>query len=264
MDWSKIKNIFIITFLILDLFLVFQTIQKRNSNQLEPMAVTPLEDRLAEDKITYVDLPKEPTREAYITGKSKLFKEEEIHSLKNQTASLENSNTITSKLKDPLLIPKSDKGYFFEEFLRTYIFEGSKYKYWKTDEKEKKIYFFQQYKNKNIFLNDYAMLIANFNDKNEITSYTQTMLTAVSEMGGRNKEQDIVTSVKALETLYLKNEIKPGSRITKVEMGYYAIVIPSSGAQVIAPTWHFVVNGKDDYYVNAIEGQFIKIGKDNK
>jgi regulatory protein YycI of two-component signal transduction system YycFG len=254
-DWSKIKNIFIITFLILDLFLVFQAIQKRNSNQLEPMSTAKLEDQLAANKITYVDLPEEPTREAYITGKSKEFKEEDIRSLKNQTASLENGNKITSKLKDPLLIPKSDKGYFFEEFLRNYIFDGPKYKYWKTDEKEKKIYFFQQYKGRNIFYNEYAMLILSYNDKNEIISYTQTMLKDVSELGGKNKEQDIITSVKALETLYLKNAIKPGSRVTKVEMGYYTIVIPPSGGQVIAPTWHFVVNGKEDYFVNAIEGQ---------
>ncbi|MFD3450539.1 two-component system regulatory protein YycI [Microbacteriaceae bacterium 4G12] len=261
MDWSKIKTIFIVTFLILDLFLVYQYTQKRNSNQLELMSETKVEDQLAEDKITYVDLPKDPLKEAYITGKSKEFKEEDIKGLNKQTATLQDSKTITSKLKEAVHVPKNDKGYFFEEFLRTYILEGQKYKYWKTDDKEKKIYFFQQYKGKNVFYNQNASLVLDINENSDIVSYTQTMLTDVSEMGG---SQDIITSLKALEALYLKNEIKQGSRVTKVELGYYNYTVlntSAAGIQVIAPTWHFVVNGKDDYFVNAIEGQLIKIDK---
>ncbi|MFX3623280.1 MAG: two-component system regulatory protein YycI [Ectobacillus sp.] len=263
MDWSKIKTIFIITFLILDFFLAFQFIQKKNNSRLEIMTETTIEEQLEAEKITYVELPKEPAREAYITGRSKEFKEEELRFLRNQVPVLKDVNTIFSKLKEPLLIPKSDKGYFFEEFLKSYVLEGPKYKYWKTDQKAKKIYFFQQYKTKSIFYNKYAALVLDINDKNEIISYTQTMLTDVSEMGGDNKKQDIITAAQALETLYLKNELKPESRVTKAEIGYYTIVIPSSGVQVIAPTWHFIVDGEEDLFVNAMEGQIIKIGKDN-
>ncbi|UOY91351.1 two-component system regulatory protein YycI [Ectobacillus sp. JY-23] len=264
MDWIKIKNIFIITFLILDLFLVYQIFENRNNNQLEQIAVTTLEERLEEDNITYVELPKEPTKAAYITGRRKVFKDEEIRSLKNQYAILESENMIVSKLKEPLPIPKNDKGYFFEEFLRTYVLEGTRYKYWKAEEKERKVYFFQQYKNQNILYNNDAMVVLDYNEKDEITSYTQTMLTNISEMVGSKKDQEIITSVKALEALHSKNELKPGSRVTKVEIGYYTIVTPSSGAQVIAPTWHFMINGKDDFFVNAREGQIFNIGKDNK
>lgn len=227
------------------------------------MAVTSLDDRLEADKITYTNLPKEPTKESYITGKSREFKEEELRTLKNQYASLSDSNTIISKFKDPIVLPKNDKGYYFDEFLRTYVIDGAKYKYWNTDEKEKKIYFFQQYQTKNIFYNKNAALVVDLNDKNEIVSYTQTMLSDVTDMGGPNTQEDIITSAKALETLYLKNQIAAGSKITKVEIGYYTVVIPSSlGVQVIAPTWHFVVNNESDYFVNAIEGQVIKNGKD--
>jgi regulatory protein YycI of two-component signal transduction system YycFG len=264
LDWNKIKTIFIITFLILDIFLFFQFIQKRNNSQLEIMVEENIEEQLAANKITHVDLPKEPAQAAYITGKSREFHEEETRSLKGQTVVLLDSKTIHSSLKDPIAIPKTDKGYFFEEFLRDSVLDGTKYKYWKLDEKEKKIYFFQQFKGKNIFHNQYAAIVADINEKNEIVSYTQTMLTDVKEMGGESKAQEIITATKALKTLYLKGEIESGSRVTKVELGYYTVVIPSSsGFQVIAPTWHFVLNGKDDYFVNAIEGQIIRMGKDN-
>ncbi|WP_416827924.1 two-component system regulatory protein YycI [Ectobacillus polymachus] len=261
MDWSKIKIIFILTFLVLDLVLLVQFVQKRTNNQWEVMAVTSLDDRLEADKITYSNLPKEPTKESYITGKSREFTEDEVRALKNQSAVLSDSNTIVSRLKEPIVIPKNDKGYFYDEFLRNYVIDGSKYKYWTTNEKDRKIYFFQQYKNQSIFSNKGAAIIADINDKNEIVSYTQTMLTGVTEMGGT--QEDIITSAKALETLYLKNEIKAGSKITKVEFGYYTVVIPSSlGVQVIAPTWHFTVNNENDYFVNAMEGQVIKNNKD--
>ncbi|COG88691.1 Uncharacterized protein conserved in bacteria [Streptococcus pneumoniae] len=38
MDWDRIKTIFIVTFFVLDLFLIFQFIQKQDSNQLELIA----------------------------------------------------------------------------------------------------------------------------------------------------------------------------------------------------------------------------------
>lgn len=223
-----------------------------------------IEEQLAANKITYVDLPKGPARAAYITGKSREFREEETRSLKGQKIVLLDPKTIYSSLKDPIPIPKTDKGYFFEDLLRDFVLDGTKYKYWRIDEGEKKIYFFQQFKGKNIFHNQYATLVADINEKNEIVSYTQRMLTDVGEMGGESKAQEIITATKALKTLYLKGKIESGSRVTKVELGYYTVVIPStSGFQVIAPTWHFVLNGKDDYFINAIEGQVIQIGKDN-
>jgi regulatory protein YycI of two-component signal transduction system YycFG len=220
------------------------------------MIETTVEDQLAADDIKYVDLPKEPKKEAYITGKNKEFTKSELVTLKNQDVSLINPTTIESQLKNPIEIPNSDKISFFEEFLRLYVLGGSKYKYWKTDEKTKSVYFFQQYNGKNIFVNP---LIVKLNDKNEIVSYRQTMLVDVEKMGGKNEKQEIITAIKALGTLYLKNEVKPGSQVTKAELGYYTVVPLSSGAQVIAPTWHFEVNNKEDYFVNAVEGQIIKV-----
>ncbi|MBO9131342.1 two-component system regulatory protein YycI [Bacillus sp. 165] len=255
MDWSKIKNIFIITFFIFDIFLAFQVIQKQNRNELDLMIETSVEDQLAADDIKYVNLPKEPKKEVYITGKNKEFNNSELAALKNQSALIINFTTLQSKLKNAVQLQGHNKGAFFEEFLRTYVFEGVKYKYWKTDERTRTVYFFQQYNGKNIFV---SPLILKLNEKDEIVSYKQTVLRDIEKMGGDNEKQEIITAIKALETLYLKNELKPGSKVTKVELGYYTVVPLSSGVQVMAPTWHFEVNDKEDYFVNAVEGQIIK------
>ncbi|MED5050283.1 hypothetical protein P9850_00180 [Anoxybacillus rupiensis] len=67
MDWNKTKTIFIITFLILDLFLGYQFIQKRNSSQLDVLLEEIIEEQLAANGITYVDIPKEIKKASYVS-----------------------------------------------------------------------------------------------------------------------------------------------------------------------------------------------------
>ena len=60
MDWSKIKTIFIITFLILDVYLLFQFMKIRDANKYEVITEASFEEKLKADEIKYVDLPKDP------------------------------------------------------------------------------------------------------------------------------------------------------------------------------------------------------------
>ena len=50
------------------------------------------------------------------------------------------------------------------------------------------------------------MIVVELNEKNELVSYTQTMLTDLKEMGEseKTKQQEIITAQTALENLYLK------------------------------------------------------------
>ncbi|MFD0767579.1 two-component system regulatory protein YycI [Bacillus sp. CGMCC 1.60114] len=265
MDWNRIKTIFIVTFFILDLFLVFQFVQKQDSDQLDYMTETNIEEQLKADKITSEDLPKEPTKDTYIMAKNKSFSNEDIHSLKNQTVFLQDSNTIVSKLKEPFWNAKATTSDNYSEFLRSYVIDGQKYSAAGKAEGSK-VYFFQKYKDKPLFYNQHGMIVAELNEKKEIISYTQTMLYEFKEMGDQNKELDIISARNALETLYTntKNELKQGSHIKGAKLGYATVVAPSSSnIQVLVPTWNLYTD-KMDYFVNAIEGQIIKLGKDNE
>lgn len=265
MDWNRIKTIFIVTFFILDLFLVFQFIQKQDSDQLDYMTETNIEEQLKADKITSEDLPKEPTKDTYIMAKNKSFSTEDIHSLKNQTVSLQDSNTIVSKLKEPFWNAKATTSDNYSEFLRSYVIDGQKYSAAGKAEGSK-VYFFQKYKDKPLFYNQNGMIVAELNEKKEIISYTQTMLYEFKEMGDQNKELDIISARNALETLYTntKNELKQGSHIKGAKLGYATVVAPSSSnIQVLVPTWNLYTD-KRNYFVNAIEGQIIKLGQDNE
>ncbi|CAM4382991.1 hypothetical protein BAMA_12770 [Bacillus manliponensis] len=260
MDWNRIKTIFIISFLVLDLFLAFQFIQKKENNQLDYMTETKIEDQLKADKITYENLPKDPKKDTFITASSKKFTEEDVKTLKDQTVSLqEEKNKIVSKLKEPLGDEKTKPEDNYDMFLKSYVLEGQKYTFAKVD--GTKVYFHQKFRDKSIFYNPNGMIVAELNDKKQIVSYTQTMLTDLQEMGGSNKEQEIITAQSAFETLFEKNELYHNTHIKEAKIGYATVVDPSSSnVQVLAPTWNLKSDKKEDYFVNAIEGQVIKLG----
>jgi regulatory protein YycI of two-component signal transduction system YycFG len=98
-----------------------------------------------------------------------------------------------------------------------------------------------------------------YNAQNEIVSYKQRYLEGLKEVVDKQKVQEVLPAIKAIENMYVKDELNPGDRITKVDFGYYTIIPLSTGVKVLAPAWHLVVNDKDDYFVNAIEGQVIKV-----
>ena len=54
MDWSKTKSIFIIVFFVLDIFLLYQFLEKKDNYQFEYFAEATIEDRLQENEITYI------------------------------------------------------------------------------------------------------------------------------------------------------------------------------------------------------------------
>ena len=78
MDWSKTKSIFIMVFFVLDIFLLYQFLEKKDNYQFEYFAEATIEDQLQGDEITYDSLPKQNLREQFLTAQSKIFKMEDI------------------------------------------------------------------------------------------------------------------------------------------------------------------------------------------
>lgn len=253
MDWSKTKTIFIITFLILDLFLGYQFMQKRTSSQLDVILETTIEEQLEANGITYVDIPKEVTKASYVSGKSKIFTRQEIEKLTNQKITTSNQSVLQSVFTHPVALADVKDPISLSDFLQKNIINGKSYAFWTFDEKSRTIICFQTYGNKMIYKNVSSMLLLHLNDKKEVVSYEQTMLDDLEKY---EKKQDVIPAIKAIETLYKKDYLKPGDRVTTIELGYYALV-QFTASQVLTPTWHVVVNGKKDYFIHAFEGQII-------
>ncbi|MBM7662240.1 regulatory protein YycI of two-component signal transduction system YycFG [Bacillus mesophilus] len=254
MNWSRIKTIFIIVFLVLDLFLLSQFVDKRNSNQLGLLAEATLEDQLRENDITYPELPKDPIQETYITGSSRTFTAEDLVNLEGQQAQILNKTLIYSKFEEPVPVPENSANWL-ETFVSKHMISGEDYVFWGFEEKSRMLIFFQQYEDHTIFYNENAVIKIILNEKNEMIEYQQTVLTDLEEMEVDADQAGSFTALKAIENMFIRNEIKHGSTITQVDLGYYTLI---SDSQVFVPTWHFIIDNKENYFVNAIEGHIIR------
>jgi regulatory protein YycI of two-component signal transduction system YycFG len=258
MDWSKIKTIFILTFLILDVYLLFQFMKMRDANKYEFITPASFEDQLKADEIKYVELPKLPIQDHYISAKPKIFNKDDMAKLKDQTIILKDDNTLFAKLEKPIQLKTKFEPSDITSFINESILFGDHYQFWEKDDKKNTITYFQQYDNKTLYKNINGMLVFYLNKDNKITSYVQTYLEGIEKLTGK---EEILPPLNAIETLHQKGILKPKSKITEVELGY-STLIQLAASQVLAPTWHIVVNDKDDLFVNAFEGQIIDFNSD--
>lgn len=254
MDWNKIKSIFIISFLILDIYLLYQYFESRNANQYEVMTQTSFEDRLVADEIEYVSLPKEQIYASYLSAKPKVFEKKEKIELDESEITTIGGTTLSVHLKDPVKVSKNFLSSELTSFIKGKIIHGDQYTFWEKDEENNTIVYYQKYKNSLFYKNINGRLIFYLNDANEIVSYEQTLLEEIEEI---SEKEEVLPPLKAIETLYDERVLKPHSKITKIELGYYSLIQPAS--QVLTPTWRFVINGEENVFVNAFEGHILQL-----
>lgn len=255
-DWSKTKTVFILAFLTLDLFLGYQLFEK-NKSKFEFIAESSVEQKLKAEDITYVDIPNEEIRESYITGRKKHFTKDDFTKLSNQNVSFLTENQILSILEDPIFMDRENLELNMRAFLSQYVVSGDQYSYWARDDETNRLIFFQTFNGKPIYLYEHGMLLIQLNEYDEIIGYEQTLLEDM-EVIQDHSNTSIIYAEKALETLYNKNVLKSSNHVSKIGLGYYNIVPVSGDVQFFAPTWHVVINGENDHFINAIDGQIME------
>lgn len=257
MDWSKTKTIFIIVFLILNAFLISQYIKKKEINEAELYAESSFEERLKENEIEYITLPKQTNKEQYLSAKSKKFTKEDFKKLKDQTITNVTENKIISTFDKPLLLGDELYSEALDTIVKENVFQGQDYAFWKVDQISNTIIYYQTYNNKMIYNNNHAKLVLFLNENREITSYEQTYLDQIEQF---NEEKEVFSAMKTLESLFNKGYLPSKSKVTDVKLGYYNLIQLSS-SYVLTPTWHITINEQEDLFVNAFDGQ--KIETDN-
>ncbi len=262
MDWSKTKSIFIIVFLILDIFLLSLFFRKVSTDHnLKIIDETSIEEQLKAENISYDQLQKEPVKQAYMSANTKVFTADDLKGLKDQKTEIIEKTTIQSSFDKPFMITANMKQEEVDQFVKNNVFQGDQYELWQYDQEKKQLIYYQSFKDYPLFKNLNAELTLFLNEKGEISSYKQTMLEDFDEI---KEKENTLTPIQALESAYKSGKIPPDSEIEKVELGYYTLV-PLSESQVLTPTWHFLVKKggeqekMEDLFVNAFEGQLIEV-----
>lgn len=257
MDWSKTKTIFITVFLILDIFLLAVFFNKHSASQFEFIKEASIEEKLKSYNIEYDKLPEEVSEEAIITAKPKGFTKKDTDRLVNQNVKIINDPPgIESQLQKPVKLGEKKLDSLIS-FVESNILFGDQYRYWGLDDEKDTAIFYQHYDDKKLFENMKGRIKVKLNENGEITSYTQTMLTNVEENGQKER---ILSAHQAIQTLYKNGLIKPNSKISDVELGYYTFV-KFTESQVLSPTWYFKIKSgekTEQMYVNAFDGSIYK------
>lgn len=268
MEWSKTKTIFILAFLILDIYLAIEFFQFRVESNLKNIPSSTIEEQIKAEGIEVSNLPKNRDKGFYITAKSKNFALDEISKLKNQSQVLTNNDTsagpfqtISMQLKEPFPLPDVNLESKINQFLTENVISGELYHYWYTDEQTNSIICIQQFKGDNIFQtkeDHIAMIIFSVNENNEIFSYEQSMLEDITEV---EEKETTIPAFKAIEALFVENYLGTKDKVIQTKYGYYTH-IPLSNQQILAPTWYITIESEkgeqEDYYVNALDGDVLQ------
>ncbi|HET7627684.1 MAG TPA: two-component system regulatory protein YycI [Bacillales bacterium] len=170
---------------------------------------------------------------------------------------------IFVKLLKPFAISEPSSETFSSElatFLKTYVYQGGEYRYWKTDESTGMYILVQSYKDhpvfaKSTFENGALRL---FHANGQITDYKQTYLkiTPIENSAGKKM---ILSPINAIYALFNHNYISTGGEVEDVELSYYNGLEANRDTKIFAPYWHVKVMpspGKKArwYFVNAVNG----------
>ncbi|MBC2034570.1 hypothetical protein HCA84_16545, partial [Listeria booriae] len=92
MDWRRTQMIFIVTLLILNVFLAVIYFNKQLSDDPDTIGNETLEERLKADNITYPNLSSKPTNGAIFTTERAAFTAKDVSDLSGQSITLKDNN----------------------------------------------------------------------------------------------------------------------------------------------------------------------------
>ncbi|MCT2537863.1 two-component system regulatory protein YycI [Aquibacillus koreensis] len=263
MQWSQIKTLFIICFLVLDLFLLRQYLASQKSEITTIPQVSSTEEDLSVNLYGTEILSRDQVmKEPLITAASKEFSEEEISTLKslpNQDIAVVNNTTIISRFKEPVPINVES---IKPETLQNSFLNSDQYVKWDEEEDTNIIVYFQTME-RPIYFNRAGLLLIQLNEDNEMIGYIQTMLVEVDEP---KEDRTLITDYNAVSTLFNNAKvIRSEQTIEKAELGYHNLIPSPYGVQVLNPTWKITVSERDNresFLVNAIEGHYFARDED--
>ncbi len=253
MQWGQIKSLFIICFLVLNVFLAKQLID-RGDETLSALPEASKEEEL-ELNISGLDQLNQEILEApLLYTNSYNFNEVEniAGQLTNQEVVVANDTTLFSRMNSPVALSLDDDEALTAA-LTQHVYLGGNFEEYRYLEEAGLVVFFQRI-NYPIFYNTQAVLFVKVNDAGEMTHYMMRALDVVEEEQ-EESEQTLITEYDAVYRLYHNSNIlKTGDEISGVELGYHNLVSLPNGEQLMNPTWQVSVNESVDYFINAIEG----------
>ncbi|MCF6094648.1 two-component system regulatory protein YycI [Microaerobacter geothermalis] len=229
MDWSKAKSILIVAFLLLNIFLVYQNLNKEGI----------LQKNLGQDELVSETLSLLQEKQIVITAPLPKENSPLPYLYVNMTNQEEKRVTIDKTLSSPTNVEEINK--VLEEkipWFKEYIYLPSL----STGQTLTYIQTFQQIP---LFGAELNVFLKN----NRITGYNQ-ILYRVINIG---EKRPTISYYMAIRTLVDNGIIGNKESITDIKLGYYGQVNNTDGVQVLVPVWR-VTHDSGVHYINGITG----------
>ncbi|WP_060678567.1 two-component system regulatory protein YycI [Virgibacillus halodenitrificans] len=209
MQWNQIKTLFILCFLILDVYLLMQFMEKQERADvgvLTSQEETSFESKLEQEDITISDNEVEIEKDSYISVLRREYSDKELSQLADldkQDVEVIDKNLIVSKFEEPIAIPDKAQSADISKLVKSHIIHPEDFTFWGWNKDRNALLFFQEKENRPIYFNENGMLLVYLNKDNEMEYYTQTMLGEAEEQGDL---RTLTKPMKAIEILYNANE----------------------------------------------------------
>lgn len=256
MQWGQIKTLLIATFLILDIYLFVQFMEKKEAADIGVLEqhTSSVEEQLRDDRITYEPLPNEEYEETFIAVEQHEFSDADLRTERKelkQTATIVQNDLIVSRVEDRITISETASDEQIMNAFSQFVYFSEEYTFWNWNEEKNILIFFQNKFNRPVYYNQNGLVLVFLNEKNEVEFYIQSMLGEAEPLA---EKRELMKPMQAIETLYRANELPFDSHINNVKIGFHTRVPFETDVQVFAPIWKVKVNEDYDYFINAIEG----------
>ncbi|RYL90862.1 hypothetical protein EWI07_11385 [Sporolactobacillus sp. THM7-4] len=271
MNWRKTKSIFIVCFLLLDAFLVFELYQRQDNESIGGLAEGQTTDVLQNHSVKLnTTVPATPQNVTFLRGRRADLSPEKNAlvllmkpqgGLPKQTITVESNGLALHSIFDKPIAISTEKPEQLKNLL-TRIYNGDQYQYWQTDVQSGTMNFVQTYEGRPVFVSRRSniQMLRFMIDNNQVTGYRQSYF-----IFEKTNKTGVINAESALNNLGARDKL-PASRhpeINKLELGYVNLVGDAGSEPLIfVPTWHIVVKydtGTKEYFVNAVSGAVQKL-----
>lgn len=266
MNFEKVERIFIVAFLMLNIFL-FVNYMNRQNLQHSSNDTTQV-DFIKEMKNSGIEVPEklagaDKQRKIFsMQANSNRLLEENQKELREQAGSVDEEGVLyRSLLSNPMTLEGTpEKGFSkgdikkLNEFILTNVFLfGEEYAYSHYEEESKQFIFYQMVEDLPV-ADGTSQIVMNVNDKGEVFSYEQTYAGPMTKQG---KPLSKISALRAVEILFVNNQIPKNTKISMPKLTYRRS-LHLEDLSMYTPVWIVQLTNesgdKDTLRVDAISG----------
>ena len=246
MDYKRVQIILIITFSILNIYLLTVFLEKEDElNFGNPSTTVNLEEGLRNDNIQSPELSRENEEIAVIKTDKNTFLREKSPTLKNQTARMEN-NLLFSVLSEPIKLDFETADITLTNRLKPLqtfkdsgnVLDGPRYEFLSYQAINQRIVYVQYTDDGFPIADGTASLVFHLNSEDEVISYEQTYAGVPKSQG---RLRNVISQQAAIESLYLNNQIPDDSTIKLLTLSYYQ-TLSLTDMNIYSPMWYVEIS----------------------